>query len=304
MSFSNRCKAELLDYEYQKVCCLSSHIHGFMCFFTRVDAKEIHFNCENEDVMQHLLECYESLGIQIPSDCVTKGRKLTTLRIVDPTICDRLLTEFGFYDGSNQVHIRQSMFSCNDCVRAFMAGAFLASGSISEPAKSYHLEISTSRIRVATELKEILEQLGFEPKLSKRSYTHLVYFKDSQQIEDFLTYIGATDASVELMQEKIIKDVRNTVTRRVNCENSNIRKTTERSVQDINLFQRFFDLGGEATLTEELAILAKLRIDNPEYSLAELATYMEGEVTKSGINHRLRRLREIATEFIGEHDKQ
>lgn len=281
-------------------CCLSSHLYGFLCFFPRVSGSEMYINSENTGILTYLRALFERNGVVLGDDVITKGRKVNTLRCTDRRICEKIVSDFFTREDRMQMRIDTDHFLCQNCARAFIAGAFLASGVISEPQKGYHLEFSTHRQRVADDLADLLKTQGFEVKQSVRGYDSLVYVKDSSMIEDLLTFMGAPLCSMRLMEEKIVRDVRNQVTRRVNCENANMGKAVAAAYKDIELFERFFSKGGRKYLSNDLLKAADLRIDNPDLSLGELAELSDDGITKSGMSHRLRKIRETAREHLDE----
>ena len=136
----------------------------------------------------------------------------------------------------------------------------------------------------------LLQEQNFSPKHLERSGNYIVYFKQSSAIEDFLTFIGASGSAMELMSAKIEKDMRNSVNRRVNCDTANVSKTVDAAAAQLEAITRL-DL---STLPEKLCETARLRLENPELSLTELAELFEPPVTKSGLNHRLRKLKELS----------
>ncbi len=305
MSFSSDCKAEIMAASGElKPCCLSSLIYGELMFFVRVDAKEFSLTQENQEVLEHFVSSLESCGIRPGPGCITRGQKLSTLRITDPEACRRLWAEYGFGNSAPSFRVDPGFFLCGDCARAFMAGAFLAAGSVSDPAKGYHLEFSTHRSRIADGLSGILRSLGFEPRQTLRGYDYVVYFKASEQIEDLLTAMGAPGCSMKVMLAKIEKDVNNRVTRQVNCDRSNARKIADAAAGDILLFTRLLESGGGDLLGEELKEIARLRIEQPVMSISDLAAMEGSGLTKSGMNHRLRKIREIAREYFEHADQK
>ena len=301
MSFSSQCKTEIMESAQFDNCCLSSHLYGFLCFFSRVSASEMSINSENIEILNYLCSLFERVGVHLDNGVITRGKRVNSFRCTDRRACEKIVSDYFSRDGRLQIRIDTDLFVCQNCAKAFIAGAFLAAGSISEPHKGYHLEFSTHRQRIADELAELLRSQDFEVKQSVRGYDTLVYVKDSGTIEDLLTFIGAPICSMQLMEEKIVRDVRNQVTRRVNCENANMDKAVAAAYKDIELFERFFGSGGRKILSTDLLKAADLRIANPDLSLGELAQMSDDGITKSGMSHRLRKIREAAKEYLNEH---
>ncbi len=181
------------------------------------------------------------------------------------------------------------------CRRAFLRGAFLAGGSISDPNKSYHFEIVCKTLEQAEQLRDIINSFAMEAKIVERKKHQVVYLKEGAQIVDMLNIMEAHVALMNLENVRILKEMRNSVNRKVNCETANISKTVNAAVrkqlEDI-VFIR--DKAGLDSLPDNLREIALLRLENPDAPLKELGTFLDPPVGKSGVNHRLRRISEIA----------
>lgn len=183
------------------------------------------------------------------------------------------------------------------CKKAYLRGAFLSSGSISDPEKTYHLEITNSNLKKANDLSLIINSFGINSKVIKRKGYFVVYIKESENIVDFLNVIGAHNSLMELENIRILKDVRNNVNRIVNCETANLGKTIEASLRQIENIKYIRDNIGFNKLSENLRIAAELRLDHAEANLKELGQMFDPPLGKSGVNHRLLKLDKIAKEF-------
>ena len=179
------------------------------------------------------------------------------------------------------------------CRLAFFRGAFLAGGSVTDPAKRYHLELSTPHLSVSRELRALLLECGFTPKETTRKANSITYFKQSEAIEDFLTKIGAPCAAMDIMSAKVEKSMNNTINRKVNCDTANADKVVAAAQEQIDAIRRIERDYGLDVLPEKLQSAALLRIANPEASLADLATLSYPPVTKSCLNYRLKKLMEF-----------
>ena len=182
------------------------------------------------------------------------------------------------------------------CKKAYLRGLFLRAGSISDPEKMYHLEFACESRDFAIRLKEILSSYNLRAKIVERKGHSVVYLKDSSQIADFLALIQANTSLFSLENTMIVKDVRNAVNRKVNCETANIQKTVSASVSQIEAIEYIRDHIGFDKLPDSLKEIARLRLENPEDSLISLGARMNPPIGKSGVNHRLRKLRKIAEE--------
>ncbi len=183
------------------------------------------------------------------------------------------------------------------CKRAFIRGAFLAAGSISDPEKFYHLEIVCITKEKANQLQEIINHFQMDAKIIKRKKYYVVYIKDGTQIVDMLNIMEAHVALMNLENVRILKEMRNSVNRRVNCETANINKTVSAAVKQVEDIQYISKTIGFHTLSKGLAEIAELRLKHPEATLKELGMLLNPQVGKSGVNHRLRKLSELADQL-------
>lgn len=183
------------------------------------------------------------------------------------------------------------------CKRAFIRGAFMAAGSISNPSKSYHFEIVCRSMEQAQQLRELMIFFGADAKIVERKDRYVVYLKEGSQIVDMLNVMEAYVSLMNLENVRILKEMRNSVNRKVNCETANINKTVSAAVRQLEDIKKIRDTIGFDGLPAPLAEMAQLRLENPESSLKELGTYADPPVGKSGVNHRLRKLSKIAEEL-------
>lgn len=187
--------------------------------------------------------------------------------------------------------------------RAMVRGAFMSSGSVTNPKNVYHLEIVFQVEKNAEIIKDILEKSEIESKILKRDKNYILYIKDGENISEFLAFIGANKSVLDFEDERVLKDMRNKVNRLVNCETANLNKTISssvRQIEDIKLIKtkKKFD-----KLSDKEKELANLRIENPDASLSELGNLLEKPISKSGVNHRLEGIRKLADELREGQDK-
>ena len=180
------------------------------------------------------------------------------------------------------------------CTRAFIRGAFLASGSMSDPNKAYHFEIVCRTPEQAGRLQELMKEFETEPKVIERKNYYVVYLKEGSQIVDMLNVMEAYVSLMNLENVRILKEMRNSVNRKVNCETANISKTVNAAVKQIADIELIRDTEGLDSLPMPLREMAQVRLDHPEAPLKDLGQYMDPPVGKSGINHRLRKLASVA----------
>lgn len=196
--------------------------------------------------------------------------------------------------GEELLAVRQAIVQAVCCKRAYIRGAFLASGSMSDPSKSYHFEIVCEKERQAEHLKEMINSFGLDAKIVKRKKAYVVYLKEGEQIVDILNVMEAHKALMELENVRILKEMRNSVNRKVNCETANINKTVSAAVKQKEDIIYIRDTVGFEKLPEGLKEVALARLQYPEEPLKELGKLLLHPVGKSGVNHRLRKLSEMA----------
>ncbi|WP_010251502.1 DNA-binding protein WhiA [Acetivibrio cellulolyticus] len=180
------------------------------------------------------------------------------------------------------------------CKKAYLKGAFLAAGSMSDPEKTYHLEIISHQNALAKEVNDLIAFFNLNAKVIKRKGYYVVYLKEGENIVDFLNIIGAHGALLELENVRIIKEMRNNVNRIVNCETANLQKTVDASIRQVDNIKYIRDNLGFDNLPENLRQIAELRLEYSDASLKELGEMLSPPLGKSGVNHRLRKLDEIA----------
>ena len=221
------------------------------------------------------------------------------IELTDPSQIKQVLQATKFMDGEGHLRDMKAPVSAiliknSCCQRAFLRGAFLASGSMSDPGKSYHLEIVCTNLFQAEQIQSILLAFEVEARIVQRKKYQVVYMKDGTGISDFLNIVEAHVSLMNFENFRIVKEMRNSVNRRVNCETANIGKTVSastRQAEDILLLQQKY---GFENLPESLREMAEVRLAYPDAPLRELGEYLDPPVGKSGVNHRLRKLGELA----------
>lgn len=197
--------------------------------------------------------------------------------------------------GLDEIHIvNPIVIQQTCCKRAFLRGVFLAAGSISDPTKSYHFEIVCNAEEMAMQMTHLLSTFSIDAKIVPRKKVFVVYVKEGSQIVDILNIMEAHISLMDLENVRILKEMRNTVNRKVNCETANINKTVSAAVKQIEDITYLKDTVGLSELPENLKQTALARLEYPEASLKELGELLDPPVGKSGVNHRLRKLGELA----------
>ncbi|MCC5896230.1 MAG: DNA-binding protein WhiA [Alkalibacterium sp.] len=211
-----------------------------------------------------------------------------------------ILKELGIMDGMlYSGHIPDEIKKNKQKIKSYLRGAFLASGSVNSPDTSrYHLEIHSSYEEHNDDICEMMQLFDLNARVHERRNGYIVYLKESEKIADFLSLIGATGSMFRFEDVRIVRDMRNSVNRLVNCENANMNKTIDAASRQIENIQLIASERGLHTLPDKLREIAKLRVDHPDVSLKELGELVpNGGVSKSGVNHRLRKINEIAEEI-------
>jgi DNA-binding protein WhiA len=202
--------------------------------------------------------------------------------------------EFLTKIGNPDETVSQLLIKNACCQRAFLRGAFLGCGSVNDPAKTYHLEFVCPSEEKAKQLQQVIGGFDISTKITTRRKSYVVYIKEGEAIVDLLSVIEATNSLMDMENARIYKEVNNSVNRRVNCEMSNIRKTVSASARQIEDIIFIRDNYGLDKLPESLRQMAYVRLEFPEAPLQELGEHLDPPVGKSGVNHRLRRLGEMA----------
>ena len=298
MSFSERVKMELCTIPLSRLCCAHAEAYGVLLCCNTFSAREIRIITSNPAFAERLpvlfRKAFQLTFDQLP-DGTEKDRK-KVFAIHDPQKLAAILPVFGRDPGDLAHHINFGVLEEHCCKAAFLRGAFLSGGSVTDPQRSYHLELATSHLNVGRELLALMWEMSQEPKLAQRKGNAVVYFKQSDRIEDFLTSIGAPLSSMEIMNAKAEKDLRGSVNRRVNCDAANLDKAVEAAMTQVAAIRRLTRSGRLDTLPERLREAARLRLEFPEDTLAQLAEECDPPITKSALNHRLRKLVELASE--------
>lgn len=298
-SFSSAAKAEICKELPQSSCCALAECFGILLFCNSFQDDCIKIITESQDFGRLLPKLFrKAFGVtfdQLPEE-QTQG-KLTYL-ITDREKIRTVMEAFGFTPGGTlSLHINLAVVEEDCCKGAFLRGAFLAGGSVTHPAKAYHLEFTTTHQSVARECYMLLhETMGFYPKTASRAGTQVLYLKQSDLISDFLTFLGAPVAAMGIMEAKLEKELNNKVNRRCNCDDANISKVVNAAQAQLSAIRLLRERGELEKLPEKLRQAAEAREANPESNLAELASMMDPPITKPAMNHRLCRIVQLSKE--------
>ena len=281
MSFSSEVKEELAKHLGTGRHCQIAELAALIAFEGKTNAVEP----ENQFLAQkyHLLlkQLYNIEEIRSNEDA---ARVFSTVKMWDEAEEKPAPSET----------VKGLLIQQNCCKRAYIRGAFLAGGSISDPNKSYHFEIVCRGLQQAEQLRDVINSFEMDAKIVPRKKYQIVYLKEGAQIVDILNVMEAHVALMNLENVRILKEMRNSVNRKVNCETANISKTVNAAVKQLTDIEYIRERAGLSSLPDNLREMALLRLEYPDAPLAELGTYLNPPVGKSGVNHRLRKISEIA----------
>lgn len=313
MSFSSEVKEEIANHMGKAPHCKIAEIAGLFAVYGRIipgkrEKVVVKFSTENLTVARKYFILVKKAfdismeGIATPHQfqmfITNQDEVLRFLKAL------KIVNESGdFYRGYQLVHELLIQREC--CKRAFVRGMFLASGSVTNPNKGYHLEFVAGGRKRAEELQKILHVFQVDAKIVERKKTHVVYLKEGSQIVDILNVMEAHISLMKLENVRIVKEMRNSINRQVNCETANIKKTVSAATKQIDDILYIRDHIGFGSLSKGLEQIATLRITHSEASLKELGEMLDPPIGKSGVNHRLRKLSEMAEELrLHKEEKQ
>ena len=292
MSFSGEVKRELCRVGLGRACCARAEAYGVLLYCNTFTAQELRIITECEEFAIRLPELFDRAFGGLSFDRMpTALEQKYIFQINDGEKLERIIDAFGFDARQSPVlHINFGLLEEDCCRAAFLRGAFLAGGSVTDPNKRYHLELETSHAQASRELQALLTDMGQQPKQVARGGYQVTYFKNSDQIEDLLTLMGAPLSAMALMNTRAEKELRNGVNRRVNCESANLDKAVDAAQEQLEAIRRLYELGRVEELSHQLKETVILRETYPELTLSQLAEEFDPPITKSCLNHRLRKL--------------
>ena len=296
-SFSYKAKAELCRTAVQRLCCARAECYGVLLYCNTFTMQEVRIITENPEFAARLPRLFHrAFNVKfdrLPTE-EAPGSKLI-FQITDPEKLRRIMDTLGYDPRQSLVlHVNFAMLEEDCCRMSFLRGAFLAGGSVTDPEKRYHLELSTSHVQASREVSALLQEMGFLPRSVMRGGSAVIYFKQSEHIEDLLTTLGAPVAATELMTAKVDKEIRNGANRAMNCDMANVNKTLDAVAAQQEAIEKLEKAGQLEKLPEKIQETARLRMQNPELPLAQLAALFEPPISKSCLNHRIRKIMEEA----------
>lgn len=308
MSFASDIKNELLRAENKTECCAIAELCGIVCFAGSIvysnGGKKLKITTESAAAARRCFSLIKRIfgisgAVEFAQGRSGRGGRSYSIEISGHDAVNIVLYGLYLYDDKYQGHIA---FRVNErieesacCRRSFVRGAFLGGGSMSNPEKTYHLEFVTHHKNLSRDMERVLESFQINPKTVMRKSNYVTYFKNSDEIGDVLSIIGAHKSLLEFMNVQIIKETRNYVNRKVNCETANLDKTLNAAFLQISAIEKIQAAGVFDSLPDKLKEPARLRLKFREASLGEIGNMLG--LTKSGINHRFRKIMEIAAKL-------
>lgn len=292
MSFASEVKSELCRDAVGTRPLAVAELCGVLLFGHTFTQRELRVVTASEALSERLPRLIRrASGVQTQPAERVGGRY--ALAMTDPEQIGRIFAALDI-DAARALshHVNLGLLEEPGCREAFLRGAFLAGGSVTDPAKSYHLELSTAHYSVSRECAALLSDMGFAPSQITRGGNYVLYYKRSEVIEDLLSTLGATNAAMRVMEAKVEKSMTNTVNRKVNCDAANVDKTVAAAQAQLDAIRRIDREYGLDTLPEPLQQAALLRIANPEVSLTDLARLSYPPVSRSTLSYRLKKLME------------
>lgn len=302
MSFCQEVKRELCRVEPKKLHCREAALYGVLRLSRTFPQEEVVFKTENKFFADRFAQQLAVFGtlVEVRSDLRRLKGDVPVYTVCVADEYQRQLLSRHFSLEAPGLHPALVERPC--CQAAFLREIFLAFGSVTNPEREYHLEINALNPMLAEELFLLAQGAGIRFKTTRRKGCEILYLKESEQIEDFLTFLGATRSALRMMDVKVMKDVRNKVNRATNCETANLKKTVSAAGSQVQDIRYILEKRGLSWLDEDLRELALLRVENEDLSLRELAGRLSVPLSRSGVNHRLRRIAEAAQKLREEEE--
>ncbi|MBQ9558111.1 MAG: DNA-binding protein WhiA [Clostridia bacterium] len=291
MSFSSETKTELSELPLGETCCITAECYGMLLFCREFGERRIRIVTESEAVARRFRELCKALFSLSPKAAQSISSEKLEI-IISGDDAERIFSFFGHDETQVSTRVNSDIVFSQCCRKSFLRGAYITGGSVTDPNSGYHLEISTPLFNLSNDAADIMTSLGLSPKRIKRGGKNIVYFKSSEEIEDFLNNTGAVSSAFRLMEVKVMKDVRNRINRLNNCDSFNISRSINAGVEQSEIIRRTLETKGKSHFPQELRELALLRAENPEVSLRELGEMLEKPLSKSGVSHKMRRIME------------
>lgn len=316
MSFSNDAKNEVSKIKLESSKLMLAELSGLIRMCTNIKFNKggvaLDFITENASVARRIftfLKGYSSdVEAYIKKNTQLKKNNNYIISMTDKYSVDDLLYDTDFVHNSEYLNrnykIGKKLMGDYESLRAYMRGTFLGAGSVTNPEKGYHLELIANDIEHAEDLKYILNSIGLNAKIAERKTNYIIYLKEAEQISDFMALIGANQSLLKFENVRIVKELRNSVNRLVNCETANLNKTVDAATKQVADIEYLMDKGKFNTLPEDLQEIGLVRLDNHDSSLMEIVDLLNSKYSKSGINYRLKKISNIAAKLRGVNNER
>lgn len=301
VSFSASAKAEVCRIFPNRHCCALAECFGILLFCNSFQSDGIKVITESREFAYILPKLFKkAFNLSFDSYPSLEAPGKLVFQIWDEEKIEAIMESFGFdVQDTLSLHVNYPIVEEECCKAAFLRGAFLAGGSVTDPGKGYHMELTTTHQSVARETDYLTrEAMDFPPKMASRSGAQVLYFKQSEQICDFLTYLGAPVAAMGIMEARLEKELNNKVNRRCNCDDANISKVVEAAQEQLAAIRILKEAGQMEKLPAKMKQAAEAREANPAASLTELASMMDPPITKPAMNNRMKKLLQLAKETV------
>ena len=308
MSFSSDVKNEIINQKEKTKKQRIAMLAGLLCFGAKLsqteDGNSFKFSTENPKIARKMYSLIKN-DCEIKTELrVFRGKSIVYFVMLEDTLeINDLFHTAGLLKRGQSISDSPVFLINKDFIKelpekkAFIKGAFLASGSVITPQKNCHLEIATSHQRLANQMVQLFEEFDLGAKIAMRKTNYVIYFKNNTDVTDVLSILGAYDALMEYHNIKIMKEMRNTVNRKINCDNANMSKMIEASMRQVEAIEKLDRLGVLSKLSQSLREIAEVRLKYKELDLKELGQKLSPPIGKSGVNHRLRKLVEEAEKY-------
>lgn len=295
MSFADALRSELAGVTYKKNCCRRALTAGLLLGAERLKKKELSVCCNNEITATLTSDMIAAqFGKKPDVETIGKcGRRYWTFQFSSPA-APKLLESLHAESVELQAVLPNA---CDNCLSCFLRGAFIGYGTVNDPQKSFHLEFLLPQGRGSQVLRAVLEDAGYLPKVVSRPKGTGLYYKDSGAIEDLITLMGAHHLIFDVINNRIEREIRNNENRATNCVAKNIEKSISAAARQIEAINVLMEKGKLETLPEALRETALLRYQNPDATLDELSLLHSPSISKSGLNHRLQKILEVAEDL-------
>lgn len=304
MSFSNDVRNEIARIIPDKACCRKAELSALLLFSGQLVEQPIggwviHVAVENAVTARKIYQLMKDTygwTATVDSEQRRRFKKTRSYEVISQLLPQTgiQLEELGLIPESQRSHLKRSLLTKTCCKRAFIRGLFLSRGFIGRPEGNYHLELVLNDSRMVSELLKLLHKVNLEARVIERKNHLVIYLKESEKIVDFLRMVGASRALLDFENVRILKSMRNSVNRQVNCETANLAKTIDASVRQVELMERLIKGQGWDQLAPQLKELALLRLEYRDSTLKELGEMLNPPLSKSGAAYRMRRLEQIA----------